>query len=310
MILLKPLWKRCVGKTAILLAFFGCAAFAVHAQELNCSVTINATQIQTSDAGIFRDLENSIEQFMNSRKWTNDVFRQHEKIDCAFLINITKMPAVGTFEASVQIQSARPIFNTNYSSPLLNFADREWKFDYIESTPLEYNDNAYTNNLTSMLALYAYLILGLDYDSFSDLGGTTFFQRALMVVNNAQNSNQPGWQALGSNRSRYWLVEALNNPQNQALRKTYYTYHRLGLDTFDQDADKARTVILEGLREVKKVRDINPNSILIVSFLDAKGRELANVFSDGNIQVRREAYDIITAMDPSNRSAYEKILQN
>lgn len=307
MILWRPLLKKFRHKLTIL---FLAVSPVVSAQELNCSVTINASQIQTSDATIFRELKNAIEQFMNGRKWTNDVFRTHEKINCHFLINITKMPAIGSFEASVQIQAARPVFNTNYSSPLFNFADREWKFDYVESMPLEYNDNTYINNLTSMLALYAYLILGLDYDSFSELGGTPFFQRALMVVNNAQNSNQPGWQALGSNRSRYWLVEALNNPQNQPLRKALYSYHRLALDTFGDDPDNARAIILDGLREIKRIRDINPNSILIITFLDAKGTEIANVFSDGNIQVRRQAYDIVTTIDPSNRNAYEKILQN
>lgn len=279
-------------------------------QELKCAVTINASQIQTSDAGIFKDMENAIEQFMNGRKWTNDTYKNHEKINCNFLITISKMPAIGSFTASVQVQSARPVFNSNYSSLLFNFADREWEFEYIESLPLEYNDNTYTSNLTSMLAMYAYLIIGLDYDSFSELGGTPYFQRALSVVNNAQQSNLPGWQAIGSNRNRYWIVENLNNPQMVDLRKAIYSYHRLGLDTFETNPDESRQIILNGLKKIQKVRDINPNAILVVSFFDAKGKELANIFSDGNIQVRRQAYDIITAIDPSNRSNYEKIIQN
>ncbi|HKZ37526.1 MAG TPA: DUF4835 family protein [Chryseolinea sp.] len=281
------------------------------AQELNCTVTINATQIQTSDRGIFRDMKTGIEQFLNARKWTNDAYKPHEKINCNILITVTKMPSIGSFFASVQIQAARPVYNTNYSSLIFNFADRDWEFEYIESLPLEYNDNTYTSNLTSMLALYAYLILGVDADTFSELGGTPYFQRALLVVNNAQQSNRPGWQSLGSsNRSRYWIVENFNNPQMVDLRKTLYTYHRLALDTFDQDPDKSRQIILKGLGEVKKVRDINPNSILVVSFFDAKSKELANIFSSGNIQVRREAYDIITSIDPSNRTNYEKMIQN
>lgn len=280
------------------------------AQELKCSVTINANQIQTSDRGIFKDMKNGVEQFMNGRKWTNDTYKNHEKISCNFLITISKMPSIGNFTASVQVQSARPIFDSNYSSLLFNFADRDWEFEYIESMPLEYNDNTFTSNLTSMLALYAYLIIGLDNDSFSELGGTSQYQRALSVVNNAQQSAHPGWQSIGSNRNRYWLVENLNNPQMVDLRKALYTYHRQGLDTFDKDPDQSRAVILKGLKDIKKVRDINPNAVLVVSFFDAKGKELANIFSDGNIQVRREAYDIITAIDPSNRSSYEKILQN
>ena len=280
------------------------------AQELNCAVSINATQIQTSYAGVFKDLENAIEQFMNGRKWTNDTYKTHEKIVCNFLITITKMPAIGSFSASVQVQSARPVYNSTYTSLLFNFADREWEFEYIESMPLEYNDNTFTSNLTSMLAYYAYLMIGLDYDSFSELGGTPYFQRALAVVNNAQQSNLPGWQAIGSNRNRYWMVENLNNPQMTDLRKAIYNYHRLGLDTFETNPDESRQVILNGLREIKKVRDVNPNSILVVSFFDAKGKEIANIFSDGNIQVRRQAYDIVTAIDPSNRTTYEKMIQN
>jgi hypothetical protein len=294
----------------LILCLFIAAGGAGLAQELNCSVTINATQIQTSDRGIFKDMKTSIEQFMNGRKWTSDAFRAHEKIKCNILITITKMPAIGNFSASVQVQSARPVYNTDYSSLLFNFADREWEFDYIESLPLEYNDNTFTSNLTSMLAAYAYLIIGIDYDSFSELGGTPYFQRAQQVVSNAQQSNRPGWQSLGSNRNRYWIIENFNNAQMQELRKAIYAYHRLGLDTFEKNPDKSREIILKGLRDIKKVRDINPNSILVISFFDAKGKELANIFSDGNIQLRREAYDIITAMDPSNRSSYEKIIQN
>ncbi|HYG02355.1 MAG TPA: DUF4835 family protein, partial [Chryseosolibacter sp.] len=244
------------------------------AQELNCSVSINASQVQTSDRAVFKDMENALEQFMNTRKWTNDDFKTHEKIKCNILLTITKMPSIGSFNATVQVQSARPVFNTNFESLLFNFADRDWEFEYIDSQPLEYNDNTFTTNLTSMLAVYAYLILGIDYDSFSELGGTAFFQRAQMVVNTAQQSNRAGWQSLGSNRNRYWIVENFNNAQMSDIRKAYYSYHRLGLDTFDKNPDKSREVILNGLRDIKKVRDVNPNSILVVSFLDAKSKEL------------------------------------
>ena len=295
----------------ILLIGFLFASLASYAQELNCTVSINATQVQTTERTVFRDMKTAIEQFMNSRKWTNDSYKNYEKINCNMLITITRMPSVGNFAASVQIQSARPVYNTNYSTLVFNFADRDWEFEYVESVPLEYNDNTYTTNLTSMLALYAYMIIGVDYDTFSELGGSPYFQRALQVVNNAQQSNRPGWQSMQNNRSRYWIVENFNNPQMTDLRKALYSYHRLGLDTFDKDPDKSREVILKGLKDIKKVRDINPTAVIIVSFFDAKGKELANIFSSGNIQVRREAYDVIKAIDPSsNRANYEKIIQN
>lgn len=305
---LTPYWTR-FAKVAGLVVLLA-ANSPVMAQELNCVVTINSTQIQTSDRGIFDDMKVAIEQFLNGRKWTPDAFKNYEKINCSLLITITKMPAIGNFSASVQIQSARPVFNTNYSSLVLNFADRDWEFEYIESLPLEYSDNVFTSNLTSMLAFYAYVIMGFDYDTFSELGGTPYFQKALNVVNNAQQSLRPGWQQLGSNRNRYWLIENIINPQMQELRKAMYTYHRRGLDTFDKDPDGSRRIILAGLKEIKKVRDINPNAVLIIGFLDAKSKELANIFSEGNIQVRREAYDVITTIDPTNNSLYGKIIQN
>lgn len=294
---------------AILLAFV-LTTGSLYAQELNCTVNINATQIQISDRGIFSDMKQAIEQFMNTRKWTGDAYKPHEKINCNILITITKMPSIGNFNASVQIQSARPVYNTTYSSLVFNFADRDWEFEYIESLPLEYNDNTFSSNLTSMLAFYAYMIIGVDYDTFSELGGTPYFQRAQQVVIAAQNSNRSGWQALGSNRNRYWISENFNNVQMVDLRKALYAYHRLALDNFEKEPDKGRETILNGLREIKKIRDINPNSIIVISFFDAKGKELANIFSTGNLQIRRQAYDIITAIDPSNRSMYEKMVRN
>lgn len=283
----------------------------VSAQELLATVTINVgPKVQTTDRNVFRDMKTAFQQFLNSRKWTNDAYQQHEKINCSILININDMPSIGVFSASVQVQSARPVYNSNYTSLLLNFADRDWEFEYIESQPLEYNDNTFTNNLTSMLAFYAYLVIGMDYDSFSELGGTPYFQKGLMVVNNAQSSNRPGWQSLGSIRNRYWIIENLLNPQMADVRRALYSYHRLGLDTFDKTPDQSRQVILAGLKNMKKAKDINPNAILIISFFDAKSKELANIFSDGQLPVRREVYDLITMMDPSNQSTYAKIIKN
>jgi hypothetical protein len=278
-------------------------------QELNFKVTINADQIQTSDRTVFKDMERSFANFLNSRKWTNDSYAPQEKINCSLFLNISKMPSIGNFVANAQITSARPVFNSNYESVLFNFADREWEFEYIESMPLEYNDNSYITNLTSMLAFYAYIVLGMDYDSFSELGGTPFIQKALMVVNNAQSANRVGWAALGSTRNRYALVENLNNPQMVELRKNTYKYHRLALDTFDKNPDQSRQIILDVLKNVKKVWTTYPNAIFVISFFDTKSNELVNIFSDGSLSVRREAYDILTSIDPK-RNIYQKIISN
>jgi hypothetical protein len=299
--------KKFMRKISIILLLAG-TCFFVQAQELEFIVSVNASQVQTSDQSIFKDMKNSIEQFYNGRKWTTDIYKNHERIKASMLITITKMPDIGSFNASVQVQSARPIFNSNYSSLLFNFADRDWEFEYLESQPLEFNDNTYTNNLTSMLALYAYLVIGLDYDSFSELGGSPYFAKAWNIVNNAQQSNRAGWSAAGSNRNRYWIAENLNSPQMTDLRKAIYSYHRLGMDTFEKTPDQSREVILKSLQSIKKVRDVNPNAVLVISFFDAKSKELTNIFSQGNIQIRRQAYDILVTIDPSNR-AYDRIVQ-
>lgn len=276
-------------------------------QELNCKVTINADQVQSSDRALFKDMERALSNFLNTRKWTTDNYKNHERINCALFINISKMPSIGNFVASAQITAARPVFNSNYETVVLNFADREWEFEYFESMPLEFNDNNYVNNLTSMLAYYAYIILGMDYDSFSELGGTPYFQKALQVVNNAQPSNRPGWKALGSTRNRYNLIENINNPQLVELRKNSYRYHRLGLDQIEKNPDQSRAVVLEVLRNVRKVWSINPQSILVISFFDSKSTELVNVFSSANLAIKREAYDLLTSMD-AKRNIYQKII--
>ncbi|GIL23362.1 MAG: DUF4835 domain-containing protein [Bacteroidota bacterium] len=279
------------------------------AQELFFKVTVNADQIQTTDRAVFKDMERAFANFLNTRKWTTDSYKSHEKINCALFLNISKMPSIGSFVANAQITAARPVYNSNYESVLINFADREWEFEYIESLPLEYNDNTYITNLTSMLAYYAYIVLAADYDSFSELGGNPFVQKALQVVNNAQSSNLAGWASLGNTRNRYALVENLNNPQMVDMRKGSYRYHRLALDTFEKNPDQSREIILDVLRNIKKVWTIYPNAISVISFFDAKSNELVSVFSDGSLNVRREAYDILTTIDPK-RNIYQKIIGN
>jgi hypothetical protein len=294
----------------VVVIFLVLAGFTAGAQELNCLVTVNVgPKVRTIDQSVFRDMKNAFQQFLNGRKWTNDTYLTHEKINCSILININDMPSIGVFNASVQVQSARPVYNTNYTSLTFNFADRDWDFEYLESQPLEYNDNTYTSNITSMLAFYAYVIIGADNDTFSELGGNASFQRALQVVNNAQSANRTGWQPMGSIRNRYWLVENYLNPQFVDIRRAMYRYHRLALDTFEKKPEQSREIIMKCLKDVKKARDINPNAIIVISFFDAKSKELANIFSDGALSVRREAYDLIIAMDPSNQSGYEKIIK-
>lgn len=292
------------------IVFLLCLALYTEAQELNCNVIINADRIETSDRRVFQDMRNAFSQFLNNRKWTNDVFGNEERINCNLVITIEDMPAIGTFRAAVQIQSSRPTYGTGYESLILNFADRDWQFDYNESQPLDFNENSFTSNLTSMLAYYAYIIIGLDYDSFEELGGTDYFELANNQVQLAQESNSPGWKQFDSNRNRYWLAENLLNPIFNPVRENYYNYHRLALDKFAEDREASRKEILEFLKALQKANSARPNSILTIAILDAKADEIVNIFSEGEMQVRRQAFEILRTIDPTQGEKFGKILAN
>lgn len=273
---------------------------------------VDDQRAQTSDRQVFRDMEQSFARFMNDRKWTDDIYAPDERINCNLAITIENMPAIGFYNATVQIQSSRPVYNSDYSSIVLNFADKDWSFQYIESTPLDFGDNVFTSNLTSMLAFYAYVIIGLDNDTFSEFGGEEQFKKALDIVNLAQEVNGTGWQAFQSNRNRYWLSENLVNQNLRPIRKGLYTYHRLALDKFEQNQsqDEARTLILGVLKDIQSADRNIPNSILKISFFDAKKNELAKIFERGNPASKREAYNLLVALNPSSTEIYQSIIGN
>ena len=220
------------------------------------------------------------------------------------------MPSIGVFKATVQVISSRPVYGTEYRTVLLNFADGDWLFSYVQSKPMQYNENSFTDNISSLLAYYAYIILGMDYDSFGNLGGAEFYQQAFRIVNNAQQSNYPkGWQQLGENRNRYWLVENLQNAALQPIRSALYSYHRLGLDVFRENPDEARNVIARALQEIQLANRSRPRSILTRSFMDAKATELANIYSEGSPTVRKKAYNILISIDPSKTDTFRPMIE-
>ncbi len=279
-------------------------------QELNCKVVVNDERAQTSDRQVFRDMEQAFARFINDRKWTADTYAPEERIDCNLVITIENMPAVGVYNATVQIQSSRPVYNTNYTTIVLNFADKDWQFQYVESTPLDFGDNIFTSNLASILAFYAYIIIGLDNDTFSEFGGEVQFKKALDIVNLAQQSDAAGWQAFQSNRNRYWLSENLNNQDLRLIRKGLYTYHRQALDLFEQKPDESRTMIVNILKDIQTADRYIPNSILKISFFDSKRTELARIFAQGNPATKREAYNLLMALNPGNSEIYQSIIGN
>ena len=306
------LWKKFAAEWGFKLLFlvFAGIPLAGYGQELNCKVIVNAQQTQTTERRIFTDMERAFTQFLNGRKWTNDEFDQVERINCNIVINMEEMPSVGSFKAAVQIISVRPVHNSGYETILLNFADREWQFEYTESQPLQFNENTFNNNITSMLSYYAYVMIGLDYDSFSPLGGTSYFEKAWQVVNNAQQSGNVGWDQFGNNRNRYWLMENILNANMLPLREAYYDYHIKGMDIFQSDPDEARKQILEVLKKIQQVKAIRPNSIFPIAFMDAKLDELVNIYSQGDMGIRRQAYDILTKVDPGKNDRLQAIIQN
>jgi hypothetical protein len=280
----------------------------VFAQDLDCDVIVDASQIQTQDRHVFQDMESAFEDFLNNRDWTPDEFNPEERIKCSLSISLVDMPEIGQFRATVQVRSARPIYDSNYESIIFNFADRDWRFTYIESMPLIFNENAFTSNITSMLAFYAYVILGLDYDSFGELSGSLFFQQAQNIVTQAAQSNRPGWSGLESTRNRYALIDDITNQRMESIRQGYYRYHRLGLDIFGEDPDQARKEIIGMLESMKAVKAQYPASIFVISFFDAKARELVDIFSDGSIADKRNAYNLLMELNPSKGDTYARII--
>lgn len=291
----------------IILLFFVGAIQSTFAQELNCQVTINSTQIAGTDKRVFDAMQTAIYEFMLTRKWTNETFKVEERIDCSILINITERTNSDEFKGTLQIQARRPVFKTSYNTALLNFNDNDISFKYTEAQPLEFVENTYSGNLTSILAFYAYYVIGLDYDSFALNGGTPYFQKALAVVNNAQGSGFQGWKAFDSNNNRYWLINNMLDATYVSMREANYNIHRKGLDVMADNKDAGRAVILESLMELKKVHQVKPLSFSLQVFFISKADEIVNVFCGGFPDEKAKVVSLLNEIDPTNSNKYTKI---
>lgn len=283
----------------------------VLSQELNCRVIVNAEAIQSSDPSTITEMEIAFSEFLNNTKWTSDLFKVEERINCNIIITLNDQsdPALGNYQASVQVLSSRPIYNTNHETILLNFADRDWTFEYVSSQPIIYNENSFIDNLSSLLSYYALIIIGLDYDSFGKLRGEAYFNLAWRVVTNAQNSGYNGWDQFNSIRNRYWLVENLLNAQMKPIREASYQYHLQGLDHFLETPEEARKMISESIQKILKVNQSRPRSILTISFLDAKTDELSQIFSKGDPSLRKRTYNMLVNIDATKRSDFAKMIK-
>jgi hypothetical protein len=283
----------------------------IYSQELNCNVQVSAQKIQGSNRQVFESMQRDIYEFMNNTVWTNHVFSYAERIDCNIIINLTDQFSADEFRGTIQVQLKRPIFNTTYNSTMLNFMDNNFQFRYVEFQPLEFDPNSYRSSLVSVLAYYAYMIIGFDYDSYSTLGGTEFFQVAEKIVTNAQNASEPGWKPYdGSrNKNRYWLVKNTLDKEYEGVRRFIHEYNINGLDKMESRTAEARTSIAESLKLILEVYRAKPDPYmyLIQVILESKTDELVNIFSEAFPEEKSRVIQILIEIDPGNKTKYEKI---
>ena len=277
------------------------------AQDLNARVTVLSPKIQTTNKRMFQSLETAMKDFLNGRKWLNDPVLSQERIESSFVVNITNWDGSSSFNAELQVQSTRPVFNSNYTTSLLNINDKDFDFNYTEGQTIDYSDQNFQSNLASVMAFYAYIIAGVDYDSFSRLGGTPYYARAQNVLTIAQASSYRGWKAFDSNTNRYWLIENLNNKVYDPLRIFIYDYHRNGMDMMADNVGRARKAIngfLPALAEVDRQR---LGAMLPLVFFAAKSDELVNLYAAAPAQERVQAFNILMKADPSNGIKYQAL---
>ncbi len=278
-------------------------------QEIYCEVQINTQQVEGTDKKVFETLRTALFEFMNNRKWSNYNFAIEERIECSILINVISRVSSDEFDAELNMALKRPVFNSAYNTTMLNYIDKDFKFTYVEYQPLDFIENSYTSNLTSVLAYYVYMFLGMDFDSFTLYGGTPFYESAESIVNAAQGSGETGWKSFENQRNRFWMVENLLNPSYQPVRKFLYEYHRLGLDVMYSDAPKGRAAILKSLGYLEEVKDNWPNLFILQLIIEAKRDEFINVFSEGSATEKTRAMNILKKLDPANSSRYEEIMK-
>jgi hypothetical protein len=288
------------------------AAGTAVSQELYCNVQVSAQKIQGSNREVFQNMQRDIYEFMNSMVWTDNIFSFSERIECNLLINLDEQLSADEFRGTVQIQLSRPVYNTTYKSTVLNFVDNNFQFRYVEFQPLEFNPNSHTSNLVSVLAYYAYLLIGMDFDTYSQGGGTPYFQVAEKIVINAQNAPEQGWKPYdGSrNRNRYWLVKNILDSEYAGVRQFIYLYHLRGLDRMESDMTRARTEIYESLRRLQEVYRQRPDPFMyyMTVVLDAKAEEIVNIFSQAFPEEKNRVVQVLTEIDPANETKYKKIL--
>lgn len=297
---------RIINRLVICALFLATCSF-LNAQELNCKVTINAAQIQGTNTQVFKTLETALTEFINDRKWTNAQYSAIERIMCSMNFTVKEYSDDGTFKCELIVQSNRPVFNSNYNSTVFNFKDNNISFTYLEYDQLEFRDNIIDNNLTAIIAYYAYLMIGMDMDTMAPQGGTEVLQIVENIVNAAQTISEPGWKAFDDTRNRHAIINDYMDGGMRSYRQMMYNYYRLGFDEMAQNADRGRANITTALGLLKEAKDSKPLSALPELFTEIKRDELINIYSKGVQKERDEVYEILVSINPAQTNEWDKI---
>lgn len=296
-------------KRIFILALWVVLYQGINAQELDCQISVATRQVEGTDRQIYNTLQTALFDFVNNKRWSSYTFTIEERIECTVMINITDRVSTDEFKATVNVVLRRPVYKSSYNSVLLNHIDNDFQFKYVELQPLDFQDNSFVSELTAVVGYYAYIFMGLDFDSFTPNGGSPFFEKAQNIVNLAQGSNYPGWKAFEGTKNRYWLVENLTNSGYSKLREFLYQYHRLGLDVMSENVEGGRAAIAESLKLLQQANRDKPGSILFQLIMDAKRDEIINIFSGAPDNEKVIAVNILNEMDPANSAKYQKILE-
>jgi hypothetical protein len=297
-------------KAFLFIILFSSLLVQSFSQELQCQIQLSTQQIEGTDKRIYQTLQTALYEFLNNRKWSNRNFRMEERIECTMVLTLTERLGSQDFRGTLNVVVRRPVLNAAYNSVLLNLLDKDIQFSYVESQPLDYSEGSFTSNLTSVLAYYVYLILGVEFDSYSPSGGSPFFEKAQAVVNSAQGAAETGWKAYEGTRNRYWIVENFMNPGNSPIRDFYYKFHRQGLDQMYERVDQGRSGVTESIDDLKTMYDSKPDLYALTLILDAKRDEFVNIYSDQRVppMEKTSVVNILKEIDPANSSKYQTIL--
>jgi hypothetical protein len=299
-------------KVATVFLVFVClmALGPLKAQELQCDVRVSSNKVQGSDKTIYQNLQTSLYEFINNTKFTEINFRQAEKIECSMLVDVTGREG-DYITAEISLALRRPVYKSNYSTPMFNYIDRKFTFEYTEGQTLDFNPNTYISNLTSTIGFYVYLFLGLDFDSFSPNGGTPFFEIAETIANAApqEAGGDNGWSSTGR-QNRHAIISDINNSTYQPLRQFLYEYHRQGLDVMAEHPEQGRETILSALNDLRSVYERNSMCYFLQLLIESKRDEIIQIYSQGEMKIRTEAANIMKQIDPSQSSRYDAMLQN